>query len=230
MKISDRIINTAFHEQGISGYVLAEKVGELASIHQSSGIHSILDRAAVASSDAFQSMLIGYDPRQVARDVFKHSQEISLDAYCMDLSDNEERAKHQEGVSAEVAVHGLLWWGIGNVQNFGRYARIATTNEDSSSSYGAKNGFDIVFRSMRKRHKIQVKKGFLAVTPSAINKYAKDIFIVSPQHLLGDPDSETNDLHEAIVAEDADVLHSGINRFIQVLHTQKTINGRRKVI
>lgn len=224
MKLSNEILTTAFHTTGMQAIDQADKIGDLVRIN---GSKTFIDRSTVASSLALESLLLGYDPRSVAQTVFKNCQEISLDAFCAE-NDYSNNAKLLSGMSAEIAVHGLLWWGIRNNPQFGRYARISATREDASGEFGQRNGYDIVFRTDRRRHRIQVKTD--PKDAEYTERYVKDIIVTSPAHLLGDLNAYTNDLHEAIVAEDTDVLRSAINRFTQILHTQKATNGRRKVI
>jgi len=225
MRLSNQIIETAFHAQGESAY---DKADRLESLVHSGGVRSIIDRAARASVGAYEALLVGYNPQDTAAEVYRRCQEISLDAFCQDEPVGEDQSKHEAGMSSEVAVHGLLWWGILNRPNFGRYARFTSSSEDASTRDGKKNGFDLLLRTEKRRHSIQVKSNF--DVGLYVDRYNADIIVVSTPALLGDPDATTNDMHEALISDDRETLNSSIARFIQELHTQKATNGRRKVI
>ena len=224
MKLSNDILTTAFHTTGMSASNQVERIIDLVKIN---GATSIIDRSTVAGTLAVESLLLGYDPRDVAETVFENCQEISLDVYCAKRSFGDRDAR-LAGMSAEIAVHGLLWWGIKTNPNFGRYTRISAINEDASKEFGLKDGYDIVFRTDRRRHRIQIKSNPDEAEFS--NRYTNDVVVTSPAQLLGDRQAQTNDLHEAIISEDYDVLAGAVNRFTQILYTQKASNGRRKVI
>jgi hypothetical protein len=224
MSLGNEILVSAFHAQGISSYEQAERINEIAN---RAGRQTVVDRAVIAGSQAFEALLLGYDPAEQAEGVFRECQDISLDVLC-DSVDYGTNHRSRLGIPAELAVHGLLWWGIANKSGFGRYARFTTHAEDSSDEPGRKNGFDLLLRTEKRRHKVQVKKGALAIQKTL--RYSDDVIVVTPQLLLADPDATELELHEAIVLENRDVLHSAITHLTRELHTQKAPSGRRKII
>lgn len=224
MSLGNEIIVGAFHVQGVSTYEQVDRIDSLIADAQKM---TVVDRAVVASTQAIEALLLGYNPAEQARSVFEECQEISLDLLC-DSVDYGRSGHSRFGIPAELAVHGLLWWGIANRRDFGRYARLGSREEDSSSEQGRKNGFDLILRTDKRRHKLQVKRGAEAIRKTHL--YRDEVIVVTPPMLLGDPDASELELHEAIVLEDKSTLDSAVNRLVSELKTQKAPTGRRKII
>lgn len=227
MSLGNELLEVAFFEQGVSATEQIEKIDELGAQIALRGIRNyrdILDAAVATDIAPIEALLLQYDPTGYAEDTWQRSQELSTRILSMNGVLSTERAR---GASTEVAVHNLIWYGIAR-QKFGRYARLTTHAEDASEAFGRRDGYDILFRSDRRRWQIQVKQ---SGNPEEIqNKYEPGIIVVSPEILLRQRNATSDELHAAVATNENGTLQLAWNNFLHELRTQKAPNGVRRVI
>ncbi len=143
-------------------------------------------------------------------------------------SDELTETKKGIGDSVEVALHNLIIWGIVN-QNQGRYVRMATEIEDASSMFGRREGYDIVYRTDRRKWKLQAKS---SLRISNTNMYESDVVVISPDVLMRDSEGKAKDIHHYIVNDDGEKLSGMWQNLIYELRNQKADNlrGYRQVV
>lgn len=185
----------------------------------------LLESTKATAAGAAKNLLRQRDPAESAEASFLVSRSISESALSMNgqLSSPEGR-----GASNEVAIYNFILWGVARVRQ-GRYVRLTTEQEDNSTRFGKRNGYDIVYRTDNRRWKIQAKSSLFKGNP---NKYSDDVIVVSPGLLLRDADVSADDVHSAVVEHDEPTLKSMWQNFTGELRKQKAKNSRgyRQVI
>lgn len=226
MRLGNTLLETAFHAEGLSSTERLTIIDDLSAQIALRGIrshHDLADAAVAAGVAPIEALLYQYDPVQYAEAAWHNAQAISTTALSMNgaLSSREG-----VGTSTEVAVHNLIWYGIAN-EGFGRYVRLSTFNEDMSGDSGKRDGYDLLFRTDRRRWKLQAKQKQHA---AHVNGYEDDIIVVSPGALLKSQQATGDDIHEAVSTGDIRTLQRGWGSLLHELRTQKAPNGFRHVI
>ncbi|MGH7238119.1 MAG: hypothetical protein ACREGF_06300 [Candidatus Saccharimonadales bacterium] len=234
MSYGDSLLHIGFFETGTTASSRFDRIEEIASkisavdiqkIGNVATTQAIRDLTISTTSDAIEALTLGYDPRHYAGNVWEKCQELSDSIASLNGQIANPRAL---GASSEAAIHGLLWWGIAN-QGFGRWARLTVAQEDSSGPNGPCDGFDTVFRTDSRRHRLQTKSGVIG--KHLINKYAASVIVLSPGDLMRESaDTATNSMHQALALDKKDCLDGAWSRLLHELRTQKAPNGSRRVI
>lgn len=227
MRLGNQLLEVAFFEQGSSTEERVDGIDSIISEIALRGLHTyhdLLDATVAVDAIPIEALLLAYDPRAYAEEAWDNAQSLSAKVLSMNGALS---SKEGVGASTEVAVHNVLWYGIA-FEEFGRYVRLTTNAEDRSGEFGKRDGFDIIFRTDKRRWRIQVKhSGDLEIIK---NKYGDDIIVVTPEMLLRDPTATEYDLHIAIATADHATLQFAWNNFLHELRTQKAPNGLRRVI
>lgn len=227
MKLGNELLEVAFFGHRIPVESQIETIDALASDIAMRGLrtyHDLLNAATMVDIEPIEALLTGEDPKIYADDAWYKAQLLSKQVLDMNGALSTPLG---EGANTEVAVHNILWYGIAH-HGIGRYARLSTAAEDASGQYGKRDGFDIVFRTDRRKWCIQVKS---SGNPTEIkNKFSDRVIVVSPSILLRQRDSTANDLHTAVATDDSSTLNLAWTNFLHELRTQKAPNGLRKVI
>src|SRR5690606_13906706 len=87
------------------------------------------DDAVMQASDAYRALLLGQDPQAQAENVFERLQKVSGTVLNRGYIRTGMNFGNTLGMSSEVAVHNLSWWGIAK-DGIGKYARLVVPHED----------------------------------------------------------------------------------------------------
>lgn len=185
----------------------------------------LLESTKATAAGAAKNLLRQRDPVDSAETSFLLSRSLSENVLNMN---GQLSSPIAQGASNEVAIHNFILWGIAQNKH-GRYVRLTTDQEDASTRFGKRNGYDIVYRTDNRRWKIQAKSSLFMGNP---NKYSDDVIVVSPGLLLRDADVSADDVHSAVVEHDEPTLKSMWQNFTGELRKQKAKNSRgyRQVI
>ncbi|HMS31565.1 MAG TPA: hypothetical protein PJ984_04185 [Candidatus Saccharibacteria bacterium] len=227
MALSDELLTTAFFGEGLSMQERIDFISGLAGKIATQKICSpetLLDATVATGVEPIEALVMNYRPQDYAAAAWENAQ--SLSAQVLSLNGKFTRGEGL-GASTETAVHNLAWYGIAR-HGVGRYARLTTQKEDTSSSFGKYTGYDLIYRTDRRRWKIQVKSS--GQPDTIINKYVKNIIVMTPEMLTGDRNATAKDLHEAVAKDDEVTLDYMWRSYLHQLRTQKASSGIRRVI
>ncbi len=186
---------------------------------------TLLNATTATGIESYEALIMNYDPHDYADIAWNNAQEVSRQVVALN---GEFSYAEKLGASTEAAVHNLIWYGIAT-HGPGRYVRPVTYREDSSGSAGRRDGCDLLYRTEKRRWKIQTKSH--GRPEEIINKYVNNVIVISPQILTMDRYASANDIHEAITNLDTAQLDYMWHNFLQQLRTQKAPNaGIRRVI